>query len=73
MSIKLSINITTANLQLFTLNTIDITVKLLIIIIYLNTVNATEVKIGITFNNYNYVIELKDLSLDALKVVINIT
>ena len=79
MSIKSSANIIIINLQLFILNIINIIVKLFIIIIYLNTVNITEIKINIIFNNHNltiipkHIIKLKNLLLNAFKVVINIT
>ena len=78
MLIKLFINIIIVNLQLFTLNIINIIIKLLIIIICLDTVNIIKIKINVISNNYNlitileYVIKLKNFLLNTFKTVINI-
>ena len=78
MSIKLFINVIIINLQLFILNITDIIIKLSIIITCLNTVNATEIKVNIIFNNHNFtavperVIKLKNFLLNTFKTIINI-
>ncbi|MCJ1485657.1 hypothetical protein MMC06_005832 [Schaereria dolodes] len=77
MSVEPPANVTTANPQPSTQNATGITVEPPIAITRPDTVNATGVEVGVASNDRNpaavpeRVIELKDLSLDALKAVMD--